>query len=107
MRGGNSLLEGAGRSVEPRVVGQPDPVEIDTVRTIVEVLHACGIRAAIDVHHHGHVRKDSTHAGRGTPEHFQVETEVDLVMGTFSKSLATVGGFVAGDTTVILTEQRF
>lgn len=39
--------------------------------------------------------------GRGTPEHFQVEGDVDLVMGTFSKSLATVGGFVAGDATVI------
>ena len=39
--------------------------------------------------------------GRGTPEHFGVENEVDLVMGTFSKSLATVGGFIAGDAYVI------
>jgi 8-amino-7-oxononanoate synthase len=39
--------------------------------------------------------------GRGTPEHFDVEDEVDLLMGTFSKSLATVGGFVAGATPVI------
>jgi 8-amino-7-oxononanoate synthase len=39
--------------------------------------------------------------GRGTPEHFGVEDEVDLVMGTFSKSLATVGGFIAGDAYVI------
>jgi 8-amino-7-oxononanoate synthase len=39
--------------------------------------------------------------GRGTPEHFGVEHEVDLVMGTFSKSLATVGGFVAGNARVI------
>jgi 8-amino-7-oxononanoate synthase len=39
--------------------------------------------------------------GRGTPEHFGVEDQVDLVMGTFSKSLATVGGFVAGDRYVI------
>jgi 8-amino-7-oxononanoate synthase len=39
--------------------------------------------------------------GRGTPEHFEVESDVDLVMGTFSKSLATVGGFVAGDAYVI------
>ncbi len=39
--------------------------------------------------------------GRGTPEHFDLEDEVDLVMGTFSKSLATVGGFVAGDRVVI------
>ena len=39
--------------------------------------------------------------GRGTAEHFGLEDEVDLVMGTFSKSLATVGGFIAGDATVI------
>ena len=35
--------------------------------------------------------------GRGVAEHFGVEDEVDLVMGTFSKSLATVGGFIASD----------
>jgi len=39
--------------------------------------------------------------GRGTPEHFGVEGDVDLLMGTFSKSLATIGGFVAGDRYVI------
>ncbi len=35
--------------------------------------------------------------GRGTAEHFDLEEEVDLIMGTFSKSLAGIGGFVAGD----------
>jgi 7-keto-8-aminopelargonate synthetase-like enzyme len=40
-------------------------------------------------------------SGRGTPEHFGVESEVDLLMGTFSKSLATVGGFIAGSAPVI------
>lgn len=40
-------------------------------------------------------------SGRGTAEHFGVEDDVDLVMGTFSKSLAAIGGFVAGDATVI------
>jgi 8-amino-7-oxononanoate synthase len=39
--------------------------------------------------------------GRGTAEHFGLEDRVDLIMGTFSKSLATVGGFVAGDVDVI------
>ena len=39
--------------------------------------------------------------GRGTAEHFGLEQEVDLVMGTFSKSMASVGGFVAGDAKVI------
>ena len=40
-------------------------------------------------------------SGRGTAEHFGVEDEVDLVMGTFSKSLATVGGFIAASSSVI------
>jgi 7-keto-8-aminopelargonate synthetase-like enzyme len=39
--------------------------------------------------------------GRGVAEHFGVEDEVDLVMGTFSKSLATVGGFITGDAEII------
>jgi 8-amino-7-oxononanoate synthase len=39
--------------------------------------------------------------GRGTAEHFGVEDDVDLIMGTFSKSLAAVGGFVVGDEAVI------
>lgn len=39
--------------------------------------------------------------GRGIAEHFGVEQDVDLVMGTFSKSLATVGGFIAGDARII------
>ncbi len=39
--------------------------------------------------------------GRGTAEHFGLEDKVDLVMGTFSKSLASVGGFIAGEERVI------
>ncbi|MBR2638003.1 MAG: aminotransferase class I/II-fold pyridoxal phosphate-dependent enzyme [Bacteroidaceae bacterium] len=39
--------------------------------------------------------------GRGTCDHFGVTNDVDLIMGTFSKSLATIGGFVAGDKEVI------
>ncbi len=39
--------------------------------------------------------------GRGSAEHFGVENEVDLLMGTFSKSLATVGGFICGDAVII------
>jgi 8-amino-7-oxononanoate synthase len=34
--------------------------------------------------------------GRGTPEHFGLESEIDLVMGTFSKTFASIGGVVAG-----------
>ena len=39
--------------------------------------------------------------GRGTCDHFGVTQDVDLIMGTFSKSLATIGGFIAGDKEVI------
>jgi len=39
--------------------------------------------------------------GRGTMEHFGIFKEVDLVMCTFSKSFASLGGFVAGDEQVI------
>jgi 7-keto-8-aminopelargonate synthetase-like enzyme len=39
--------------------------------------------------------------GRGTAEQFGVEDEVDLIMGTFSKSMASVGGFIAGDARII------
>jgi 8-amino-7-oxononanoate synthase len=39
--------------------------------------------------------------GRGTCEHFGLENAADLVMGTFSKSLATVGGFIAGEAHVV------
>lgn len=35
--------------------------------------------------------------GRGVCDHFGLTDEVDLIMGTFSKSLASVGGFIAGD----------
>lgn len=39
--------------------------------------------------------------GRGTSEHFGLIDEVDLVMTTFSKSFASLGGFVAGDSKII------
>jgi 8-amino-7-oxononanoate synthase len=56
------------------------------VRLMVDDAHGIGVLGA---------------NGRGTGEHFGLENEVDLVMGTFSKSLATVGGYVAGDAEVI------
>lgn len=50
------------------------------------------------------VMSDCAHAigvlgdhGRGTPDHFGVNDDVELIGGTFSKSLASLGGFVAGD----------
>jgi 7-keto-8-aminopelargonate synthetase-like enzyme len=45
--------------------------------------------------------------GRGTCEHFGVEDDIDIVMGTFSKSVASLGGFVAGDAKVISYIKHF
>lgn len=39
--------------------------------------------------------------GRGTASHFNLDDEVDLIMGTFSKTLASLGGFVVGEERVI------
>ena len=39
--------------------------------------------------------------GRGTAAHFGLTDDVDLIMGTFSKSLASVGGYIAGDEDII------
>jgi 7-keto-8-aminopelargonate synthetase-like enzyme len=39
--------------------------------------------------------------GRGTSAHFGVTGQVDLIMSTFSKSFASLGGFIAGDEQVI------
>ena len=39
--------------------------------------------------------------GRGVCDHFNLTDEVDLIMGTFSKSLASIGGFIAADKTII------
>lgn len=39
--------------------------------------------------------------GRGTADHFGLTDKVDIIMGTFSKSFASLGGFVAGDEVVM------
>lgn len=41
------------------------------------------------------------HQGAGTASHFGLTDKVDLIMGTFSKSLASLGGFIAGDADMI------
>jgi 8-amino-7-oxononanoate synthase len=75
-------------------------MEGDTAKLpeIVEIKNRYGARLLVDDAHGLGVFGEN---GRGTPEHFGVEDEVDLLMGTFSKSLATVGGFIAGSAPVI------
>ncbi|MFZ5916107.1 MAG: aminotransferase class I/II-fold pyridoxal phosphate-dependent enzyme [Chloroflexota bacterium] len=51
-------------------------------RLMVDDAHAVGVLGA---------------NGRGTADHFGMTDGVDLIMGTFSKSFASLGGFIAGD----------
>jgi 8-amino-7-oxononanoate synthase len=72
--------------------------DIANVPQIVELKRKYGARFMIDDAHGIGVMGEH---GRGTAEHFGLEADVDLVMGTFSKSLATVGGFIVGDSRII------
>ena len=65
---------------------------------IVELCRAHGARLMVDEAHAAGVLGAR---GAGTSELFGVEHEVDLRMGTFSKSLASCGGFIAGPHEVI------
>ncbi len=55
------------------------------VRLMVDDAHAVGVLGK----------------GRGTAAHFGLTDDVDLIMGTFSKSFASIGGYIAGDENVI------
>ena len=64
--------------------------------------------------HEARVMVDDAHGvgvlgpgGRGTAHHFGVEDQTDLIVGTFSKSLASIGGFVAADDDVIEWVRHF
>jgi 8-amino-7-oxononanoate synthase len=65
---------------------------------IVELARKYDARIAVDDAHATGVLGEN---GRGTPEHFGLEEEIDLIIGTFSKSFASVGGFVLGLRAVI------
>ncbi len=76
-------------SMEGDIIDLPKVLELCrkyTVRLMVDDAHGIGVLGR---------------TGRGTAEHFGLEQEVDLVMGTYSKSLASIGGFIAGDADVI------
>lgn len=72
--------------------------DICNLPEIVKLAKKYGARIIVDdAHASGILGK----TGRGTCEHFGLEKEVDLVVGTCSKTFATVGGFVVGDADVI------
>ena len=59
---------------------------------IVRLARKYGARVMVDDAHSLGVFGEG---GRGTASHFGLEDEVDIIMGTFSKSLASLGGFMA------------
>ncbi len=61
---------------------------------IVELADKYGANIMVDDAHSLGVIGD---LGAGTASHFGLDDKVDLIMGTFSKSLASLGGFIAGD----------
>ena len=65
---------------------------------LVALAEKYGVRILVDDAHGIGVLGEM---GRGTSHHFGVQDRVDLIMGTFSKSLASVGGFIAGTMEVI------
>lgn len=76
-------------SMEGDIVDLPQIVAIKKkhgARLLVDDAHALGVIGK---------------GGRGTPSHFGLEDDVDLRVGTFSKSLASIGGWVTGPRMVI------
>ncbi len=66
--------------------------------SVVDLAQRHGAAVMVDEAHALGVLHES---GAGTARHFDLTSRVDLIMGTFSKSLASNGGFVAGDAGVI------
>ncbi len=71
------------------IVNFPDLVKVakkNNARVLIDDAHAAGIIGV---------------GGRGTASHFNLVKETDLTFGTFSKTFASLGGFVVGDHKVI------
>lgn len=87
--GGKMIIVDGVFSMEGDIANLPDMVKLAKkydARLMVDDAHAIGVLGE---------------NGRGTGEHFGLEDDVDLVMGTFSKSFASIGGFIAGAEEVI------
>ena len=65
---------------------------------IVELAHKYNARVMVDDAHGLGVLGNG---GRGTADYFNLTDEVDIIMGTFSKSLASLGGYMAGSEKVV------
>lgn len=76
-------------SMEGDIANLPEIVELAKkyrARVMIDDAHGIGVLGR---------------TGRGTAEHFGLEKEVDILMGTYSKSLASIGGFIAGSESLI------
>ncbi len=72
--------------------------DIVNLPKLIELKKQYNARVMVDdAHSFGVLGKN----GRGTANHFSLEDETDIIMGTFSKSFASLGGFVAADSYVI------
>ena len=72
--------------------------DICNLPEIVKLAKKYGARVMVDdAHGFGVIGK----TGRGTAEYFDLEDEVDIIMGTFSKSLASLGGYMVADREVV------
>lgn len=72
--------------------------DVADLRGILKLAKPYGARVYVDEAHGIGVLGPT---GAGAAEHMGVLDDVDIVMGTFSKSLASVGGFIAGESAVI------
>lgn len=76
-------------SMEGDIINLPELVKVaekNNCRIMVDDAHSIGVIGE---------------GGRGTASHFNLNDKVDITMGTFSKSLASLGGFIVGDESVI------
>ncbi|HOD93999.1 MAG TPA: pyridoxal phosphate-dependent aminotransferase family protein [Clostridia bacterium] len=72
--------------------------DIANLPQIVDLAKKYGARVMVDDSHGLGVIGEK---GRGTASYYKLEKEVDIYMGTFSKSLASLGGFMAADEKII------
>lgn len=87
--GGRLIVVDGVFSMEGDIVKLPD---------VIRLARAHGARVMVDDAHSIGVLGEG---GRGTAEHFGLIDETDIVMGTFSKSFASLGGFIAAEEDVI------
>jgi 8-amino-7-oxononanoate synthase len=99
----SSLPENSGKLIVVDGVYSMDG-DIAELDKIVEVSEKFNARIFVDDAHGLGVLG---YGGRGTANHFKLDQKVDIIMGTFSKSFASIGGFVAGEKYVIDFIQHF